>query len=34
MNIQGRAGMLALLILSLVSPGQLIAQSQQDSESG
>jgi hypothetical protein len=34
MNIQHRAGMLALLILSLVSPGQLSAQSQQDSGAG
>src|ERR1700679_3783293 len=34
MNIQHRAGMLALLILNLVSPGQLTAQSQQDSGAG
>src|ERR1700724_1217097 len=34
MNIQHRAGMLALLILSLVAPGQLTAQSQQDSGVG
>ena len=34
MNIQHRAGMLALLILSLVSPGQLTPQSQQGSGAG
>ena len=34
MNIQHRAGMLALLILSQVSPGQLTAQSQQNSGAG
>jgi len=34
MNIQHRAGMLALLILNLVSPGQLTAQSHQDLGSG
>ena len=34
MNMQHRAGMLALLILSLVSPGQLTAKSQLGSEAG
>jgi hypothetical protein len=34
MNIQHRAGMLALLILNLVLPGQLTAQSQQGSGAG
>ena len=34
LNIQHRAGMLALLILNLVLPGQLTAQSQQGSGAG
>ena len=34
MNIQHGAGMLALLILGLVSPGQMTAQSRQDSAAG